>query len=256
MTRPLFQKDPESVARNHERRIERLERRPLPAAANAGAPFGFPMSYVMMDPFCLTSPAGSSLGWSYVDNFGTNRWNPYYIEATADAKYLTRLVRLGPKGSIWMTQIITRKSSDACKFRMEIASLSENGPYGANGNGGAANGIGTLEDPDEIPATFLPISRSYGPLGTYEIDLYGAVTSDYQEIEQEFYFRLMGDDGAPLTTISANNQADQTHVELDGGAGMYAIRIKINGKNASSSGYRLRLHYWHLIRTAETLLTS
>lgn len=223
-------------------------------------PYGFDTSHDLMWPFCISSNSGLSTGWTYTDNFGTNRFNQYYIEHTTLNKYVTGIVRLGPKGSVWDMSLVARRNTDCGQITMQLGTLSEDNAYGVNTNGGAANGIGALEDVDDAPITFydLPRDGTVGGGADYA-DLYNGSLVDYGSSAQfidSWRFRIMGDDGATLTAISDNNQADGTHVEVNGGAGMYAVRLKITGKNASSSGYRARIHYWNIRRVTGSLLTT
>jgi hypothetical protein len=230
-------------------RVTRLERRPGPTipAASGG---GWPTETHIMYPFMLNSSSGGISGYAYTDNFGVNRWNQYYIQATTNGAYFYRIVRLGPTGSLWGFTMTARKGSDGGQMTVSIAELSETNAF----NPGTGPSPGALEDIDDVPATFFDLKRDVSP-STLTADFYAAGTTEYSEyVSPEWRFRLNGATGDPLSAVTFNTSDDIN--ELDSGEGMYALRFKTTGQNGSSSGFRVRLHYLHLHRLTGSQLTT
>lgn len=230
----------------HGRRHAPTGEDPIPGITSS--PYGFPTEYHMMYPLMLNSSSGGISGYGYTDNLGTNRYNQYYIEATTLNAEFFRIVRLGPAGSIWGFSMVARKGTDGGQMTVSVAQLSEDNPYNPTILTGA------LEDIDDIPATFYDLKRDTTP-STTTADFYAGSTTEYQVyVSPEWRLQLGGADGDTLTGITDNTTDDLN--ELDSGSGMYAFRFKTTGKNASSSSYRVRLHYLHLHRLTGSQLTT
>ena len=222
---------------------------PIPTTASSSS-YMYPTEYHIMYPLMLNSSSGGISGYTYTDNFGVNRYNQYYIEATALNSYFYRIVRLGPAGSLWGFTMVARKGSDGGQMTVSVAQLSDTNQY----NPGTGPSPGALEDIDDTPATFYDLKRDVSP-STTTADFYAAGTTEYQTyVGPEWRFRLNGSSGSTLSAITSNTSDDIN--ELDSGEGMYAFRFKTTGQNASSSGYRVRLHYLHLHRLTGSQLTT
>jgi hypothetical protein len=246
VTKPLFQNTFASEIAKLRQRVTRLERRPNPSINPATAPGGgYDTAFNLLTPHGLNNMSIYN-GFAFTDNFGVNRYNQFYIEATTDAKNWGRIVRLGPEGSLWGFTLVMRKSSDAAKVKVQIASISEDGVSGTH------PGTGTLVDGEDVGLTYYDLYRIPSS-STLEADLYAAGTTEYEFYGLQWQFQLNGT-GA-LTTTPTLDVSDSLNL-LDSGSGMYGIKFLTSGKNASSSSYRARYHYAVLSRMTENLLET
>jgi len=140
-----------------------------------------------------------------------------------DGASFVRHVSLGPKGSIWSAQVSYASAPDAPKFDIYLASVASPDPAR-----GGVDDAGTL-----LEESGLTYVKLFGPIDTYA----AAFTDDGWH--GTIPFRLAGADLAPFTAFGANDAFGFR--TINGGAGQYAVRLRINGKNAASTGYHLRV---------------
>jgi hypothetical protein len=172
-------------------------------------------------------PADDSAHWGTYTIDPAVRTNAYLESDGSQDAYIKRKVSLGPGGAVWAAIIGYAGAPDAGILSFAIASIPSPNPIRAR-----VSDIGTLQ-PDGSggadPLTFVDV-------GTH--DSYAASLTD--DAVTMTSFRLMGSDGATLTTLSDTDSFIPC-ASGDGGAGEYAVRVTVDGKNDSSSGYVLRL---------------
>jgi len=154
---------------------------------------------------------------------------PAHTPAVNDS--CTFKVTLGPKGSIWGFTATWLRRPDGGQFTWGLASHPSPNP----GRGGT-NDQGTLEGITAGGLTFVEPSTS----GATTYDTYD--TSVYDDYLNGFWaFRIMGNVGDTLTAFTNNADTFTGYATMNGGPGVYTVRIRVTGKNASSSGYRCEL---------------
>jgi hypothetical protein len=192
-------------------------------AGGAAASAIYPGSPAAID--LLTNTAGPFDGL----NFGPAtvdarvRRNAYLGNVGNDGDYFSHLVTLGPKGSIWAMSASFAIAPDAGKLDFSLASVASPNP-----NRAGVDDAGTLTDN----------ALSYHLLTS--ADAYNAAFLD-AELGGTSPFRITGDDGAPFTAFLGANDPYTGFRQIDGGAGVYAVRVKVNGKNVASAGFRARM---------------
>lgn len=188
---------------------------------------------------------GSGFG-GHTPNVGANEYSPFYLESTADGSYLGRVIRLGPQGSIWHISPIVRTGPDCGRIIVELATVPEDKP-GTLGLGG----IGAV---DTTSLSWFQLNRQNG---VPRADLYQSVETEpyngYVGANGNWRFRIMGKPGIALTATPAFDASDG--FQANGGPGLWAIRFKVDGKNASSTGFKFRLHAWHVNRLNASFLS-
>lgn len=217
--------------------IHQLQRRP---AQGGFSDFGATTQEVFLPEFAdsTNSDASSGVGWignadSYGGGYVTRTTSP------SDGDYFSFMSYFAPIGGVFSFRFLNYVGPDYGILRFEIASLGyelTERPSGCPG--------GKIQD-------FVP---SYGDAITYlsmgTHDGYSAVEGQPFSGLSNFQLIVGGDLGAPLTDLSdASNQcADNTGADpysgfpiIDGGPGWYRTRIRVDGKNASSTGYKFRV---------------
>jgi hypothetical protein len=153
-------------------------------------------------------PAASVPYKAVVNNYHENVYTASTNFTAADADYFIIGARLGPKGSNWAFSISYLRGPDFGKIYLDAATAIEN-------LDGTVTDIGTV--------TWVNIAGNQdGYLAAAGI---GGNNGAWP-------FFMDGEDGAQLTTW--NNVT--THA--DGGAGIWLFKIRINGKNAASTGFK------------------
>ena len=236
----------------HGRRHAATGEDPIPGV---GSPM-WPMGRTLMRPGDLNNVAGlSAADWTEVSDPGTTVYgNVYWTNTTGgatDGDFITRIVRLGPQGSIWNVWYVSDEGTDYGKVKFQLASLSENADATVSGFTDVTGAMEATElEGDAV--TFYDLSALNGV--THD-DHYAAAPVTGTLWEQEWQFRIMGSAGTELTatpTYSANTNT----FHANGGPGLYALRLIVDGKNASSTGYRVRVRDWRIYRNTWALLTE
>lgn len=146
--------------------------------------------------------------------------------------YLGFQFTLGPQGSIWALRWSFAVAPDAARFDFLIASVTEPDP-----NRGGFSDAGSLLRAPEL---------NYLTWGGTE-DAYSPAFADSQSNGQ-LAIRVMGADHAPLTHLGLPHDPMTGFNEIDGGSGVYRIRLRVVGKNAASSNYKVYLTALAMIR--------
>jgi hypothetical protein len=146
--------------------------------------------------------------------------------------YFTRRFSLGPKGSVWIWEVLYRQTSDSGICFAYLASIPEDDPnYGANDNAGVLQDISTL---NWILIWKLEMRAA---VTTRNVKANPGVTSPLGNLFGSSLFRVLGDVGDPFTTRLEDNPPGVL-AAIDGGPGMYALMLKMEDKNVASTGYR------------------
>jgi hypothetical protein len=221
----------------HEGRIQALEKSAGVGAGERGYPTFY--SIPLFDDFLAYSDVtvDTSLGRIKIDstvpgNAIRNNYDNYGATRTAlDGDHLLFPVRIGPQGSWWGVNIGYKKGPDFGKLK-----FSWGGPM----DEGAGVG-GGLESSNDIWDALNGLSWvDYFEL----VDGYHAATEIVDQLGVLSDFRIMGstpDDKLTAFTTAVDHSARR---HGDGGPGIYYLRVSVDGKNASSSGYKAAL--WSL----------
>ncbi len=161
---------------------------------------------------------------------------------------------LSPQGSIWQLSITWWTGPDYGKMDFSMASLEApptDRPLGCP------------------PGKIQPWDQAYGdalvyiqPVGSFQ-DFY-SVTETQELVGGQGILQIVvgGSLGDPLTDLNeignvcANNTGADPYTlvnVMDGGPGWYRFLLQINGKNASSTGYRFRISSAALVRLDDVL---
>lgn len=156
-----------------------------------------------------------------------------YVEGTADGDYFTCMVLLGPKGSIWQITWRAAQGPDFGRFTFALASLG----YESN-----------LRPSGDNTGKIAPVDGAYGSFTyidlatTHSYDAYNPADVGEVRVSSSTPFIVGGDEGDPLTDFFTGNTDPMTGFTLmDGGPGWYRFKVYTDGKNAASSGYRVRI---------------
>lgn len=221
-----------------------LRKRPgPPAAAAATVKSMWPMSQDLL-PFSvvdrgldydyqatdLTSPGSTSFNTATLD---TTYLNGFYFTKNTNVDHANFLqyVRLGPKGSVWGVIGVAEAGPDCGKLTFGWQTISEDAAATFY-----LSGVGFLPG-----STDRPTELTFYTGNTPTVDLYAGVQKKMSTFSVFSQFRIAGDDGAPVTANATTQVNNNGYKKLDGGAGIWVLRAWVNGKNASSSGYKVRL---------------
>lgn len=166
-----------------------------------------------------------------------------YIDETTDGSWFTFAMPLGPRYSMWAVNVWYQRSSDGGIIELEWATTSID-QIGTDTYGSVRS---IANPPGDVGASW------YYPSATashYQIDTYNAGTSWVHARRSRII--IVGADGVMLSADGAT-ASDVTGVyegltatqkAMNGGGDpsvMWWLRLKCNGKNASSSGFRMRV---------------
>jgi hypothetical protein len=143
--------------------------------------------------------------------------------------YITWRFMLGPLGSLHEFVYTIRTGPDYGQPEVFLASIPED-----DATSGYANPAGILKDISAL--TFVKL-----------VDLQGYSAGLTRNVQRQMQpLRVMGADGAPLTTITTDADGNRA---LDGGAGPYAMKIVVSTKTGASTGFKFDLQDLHRKRT-------
>lgn len=243
MTQPVQEPSQGRTDQGQEFRTRQLFRRPAPASA--GVP-QWPLSYDVL-PY-LRPYIGMDYDTAY--GFGSSVVDATYPPAgfytdnlsggsfRDDASFISYF-RLGPQGSAWCLNFVVETGTDCGKVETEWATLPESSP----GQGYPSDGLGL--PPNSSDYTF----NWYKPFGgNYLVpDFYAGITSKTDTYQEWNPFRIMGTDGTALTADGADD-GYFGYSEFNGGAGLWALRIRVNGKDVAATDYKTRFSMMRLSR--------
>ena len=157
-----------------------------------------------------------------------------YMQMNALNAYVAWPVIIAPKGSTWMPYAVLATGTD---YGIVTISFGSAPPVPSSSDSDGLGGAGLFYNADQV--TFVTFAT---------FDCYSASPSPFPGSNQIFPgFRIMGDDGVIGTAFgSATVFATKS---WDGGAGPHFLKLSTVSKNASSSGYRMRISALGMIRT-------
>lgn len=210
------------------------------ASAAAGGSTPYATTPQVVPIFAATAGPFYGFGWTTVRVDAAVRSNAVFTNQSgahtaATNDYFTHLVTVGPKGSIWGLIVAYKEQPDGGKFKIALADVPSPDPNRpAPAEGSLSDDTPTwIEFPDEA-------------------DTYAAVAGDGQHNGTLIQFRVLGDDGAPLTTITNGGDAYTGFDTIDGGAGVYSLRVRCSGKRAASTAFKCELTYLAFVRLDDT----
>jgi hypothetical protein len=220
-------------------RVEQLERTKPDAGVSL---FGSSHQAVPLGYYGSGAPNLDVVGYAWVAD--ATSYGGGYVEADADDDYFTGLVLLEPKGSVWQFNYRHSAGPDYGRFRVGLASLEYESADRPSG---------------DSEGKIAPVDGSYGSFSYVEltpgvggIDLYSATAIGDLASSNSNPFIVGGDVGDPLSSFTALGNDPYTGFPImDGGPGWYRMKIYTDGKNASSSGFRIRLSEVILTRRAD-----
>lgn len=162
------------------------------------------------DGFAFTSVAADA------DNVVPGGW--IRTNSGTQNAYFTIYVTLGPQGSHWALIGGWKAQADGGIITVSLANVTET--------------AGVLSDTP--PGSYVSFSTR---------DIYNATTSFNEGLIGDFI--IDGADGTLLTDFSTGTDSEQ---HMDGGSGVYSLKVSCSTKNASSSGYRAELYGLAFVR--------
>lgn len=211
-------------------RVEQLERVPAARYLTQFGTWHQQLPLVFYD--AAAAPPGIDVdGYSWVND--ASFVGGGYVEGTADAKYFTGMVLLGPKGSIWQITWRAANGPDFGRFTFALASLLYESDLRPSGDP-----TGKIAPVDGAYGSFTYIDLAT----THTYDGYAATDLGEVLVSSSVPFIVGGDEGAPLTDFDTGVTDPMTGFTLmDGGPGWYRFKVYTDGKNASSSGFKVRI---------------
>lgn len=196
------------------------------------------------------SPKFTVQGYEWQQVFQYNQWTASFTADSAapfggyadlgntDGNRTGFGLPLGPYASFWMVRIWYYRDTDYGKLDLEMATTKVDELTATSGGSGTAYSI---EDIFNGPASW------YHPSGGYTIDCYSATPGWTTNFFQPFW--VWGSDGQMLSAHGTSTPAGVrkpfgTVSDMAAGGDesvWWWIRVKVNGKNASSSGYKARV---------------
>lgn len=209
------------------------------ASAAAGGSSPYATSPQVIPIFAAEAGPFYGLSWTTVRVDNAVRSNAVYtnqsgFHTAAQDDYFSRLVTVGPKGSIWGVVVAYKEQPAGGKFKLALGSLESPDP---NRPGSSE---GTLIDTEPAWVEFPD-----------EADTYAPVAGDGFHNGTLIQFRVLGDDGAPITAIQGGGDPYTGFDTIDGGAGAYLLRVRCSGKNGASAGFRCELTYLAFLRLTD-----
>lgn len=202
-----------------------------------GTPIYIPVKEVWTADNQVTASGGAN-------SYAANNWTidaTYpgggYCMDTVDGHAISFLFKMGPRNSIWGFLPLLSRGTDYGIVDFDITSVL---PL-------TANPVNSSADPEGDPETGNEVWVTWDT-----IDCYAAADNPYHTVSSIKRLRINGAVGVAGTsaTVSGTDNARQ----WDGGPGYHRIRAYTNGKNASSSGYRVRLGGLVIVRLDDSYL--
>lgn len=235
MTRPIYEPNLERTDAELSYGNQQLFRRPAPSpSAIIPAPnpnyFDFPVSRLGAEWWASD---GFQSGYSYV----TDATYPLggYLGATADAKYFVIGFILGPAGSRWTVALNLGFGPDYGKLQLQWGQTPVQ-VEAADSDSGVVEPQ-YIYDPGYVPAWYQTNNADL-------LDTYAAAPSTTGSLRGKSTFYISGDAGDQLSsngiadpypsTVSMNGSGDGSHI--------WWMKGLTSGKNASSTGYRIRIN--------------
>ncbi len=252
MSRPIVEPGTPLTQGKQTYGIRQLQRRPT---LNGPAEFGAATQPIYLPAFANVTNCDVSTGVAWNWDFTT--WSGGYVtKATSpgDGDNFSFMALLSPQGSIWQLSYTYWVGPSYGKVATSIASLGyqlDTRPSGCP--------VGKIQPWDVGYGDNL----NYLTLGAWTQDCYNVAESQAL-VDGTGILQVIpgGDNGDPLTDLSdAGSQcADGGGLDpytsvlvMDGGPGWYRFQLAVNGKNASSSGFKFRISSATLVRLDDAL---
>ena len=163
------------------------------------------------------------------DGFGWVFDNTYpmsgYQGGTANNKYFTFLLPLGPYGSIWGLRFKHAIGPDFGKLDIALAKPASPNPLRVTGIlDGSLHDVGVGE-------TFFDFQTGY--------NMYTPVLNVNAQLNGAYLMRVAQPDGTAFTGFSGTDALTGAKL-IQGGAGIYRMRFKTNGQDGASTGFKAR----------------
>ncbi len=235
MSRNLSEGSTSKDVAANEFQTRQLLRRPAPPSA-AATGSQYPMSYdvIPFDVFAYGPDKEAGSGWSF-PTFDATYMRGYYVQKNSSTGEFIRYFRLGPKGSIWSISFVMDVGPDCGKIEFSWQTISEDAPNPPAVGSYDLNGLGMIGGSTDRSAI------TYYTCGTSTFDAYSAGGGTQNSHTGFSQFRIMGDDGAPITSNGTAPVGDDGENHFDGGAGIWILKVKNITKNALSSGNRITI---------------
>lgn len=185
--------------------------------------------------FCLSSNFGGPI----VDNtlvrncYITNTKNGVASNVTRtpalNDKFTTPYFFLGPKGSMWEPVIYWLGDTSGGQIGLELSSIGEDTARGADSGGSL----------DHATADWIEIDN--GIIEDLSVAT-GETSHNY------IPFRLTGNPGDPFTTFGDSADPETSANTIDGGSGVYSLRVTVVDAGSSSGGYLAQISAITLVR--------
>lgn len=247
------------------RRVRRLEAaKPRMAAGDAVYPTEHSVWGWWLRPYTDHSQGNEAFGSPTYDAaapFGAYISSIGATQANAEEGIYFGLGPLGPRTS-WGVDLIMRQGPDSGKVIVEFGTTPVDEQGWSLEVGYPPPGIGT-DKSIVTPYQSTGIGSGGGEFSGWwqadtaftGIDLYSAVNTDWEYWPWYSFstapFWVLGDDGSMLTAHGQNGPVDAANQQCfitGGGDQAWWMRIRANGKNASSSGYGFRLAGFRMYR--------
>ncbi len=240
MSRPITE---EGVALTQGKQgfgIHQLQRRP---AFNSLGDFGSQTQEIFLPAFAdITVADVGATGCTWLGD-AASYGGGYVTKATApaDGDSFSFLTYFGPSGSVWSFRFLFYEGEDYGILKTQLASVAYESPDRPSGCVG-----GKIQPYDSAYGTAL----SYIDTGWAQ-DCYAAVLAQpVTSLPGNLQVIVGGDLGDPLTDMSDTVNVCSNVIGadpytgftvMDGGPGWYRTKMVIDGKNASSAGFRFRV---------------
>jgi hypothetical protein len=187
------------------------------------------------DGIALINKGTSASGWLL--NFNTGAYSDGadvgpYVDGS---ELVVAMPTLGPRGSVWGIDMVASVGPDHGILDFYWASLLDDVADAVTSFTGN-HGAGLLESAyslDNPALNFVKVSSvDCYAVGYHKAAWGGAFVSIGQ-------FRMYGDVGDRLSSFSAPSNGDPVHTSADGGPGVWALKVKVNGKRAASTATRV-----------------
>lgn len=201
-----------------------------------------------------TAQGNNGINWSWVRDPTNSIWGGYIQNGPlAQNGEIFLGVPLGPRFSQWDVNVCLGEGPDFGILDFEVATMD----IVHTEEGGHEGEAGNMRMDVEVPYVSKdpPLGWHFADPGNHSIDCYSAATT-YDNFQRMGggQFRIVGEEGDHLSKdgFDATEQyPTQPHTgkNVDGGDGlMWWFRFYVDNKNASSQGYRMRIHAIRFVR--------
>lgn len=187
----------------------------------------------------------SATAGSWVPTYDTTVPWGGYVETTVDGDWIAfGMPNLGPRYTGYGVAVWFRDFADAGKFQIEFATSSVDEFSNTTGIGSATSIVTPQDDTVWGAPAFNWYNAASSLQWDYRLDAYAAAPGDnFAPAISPFW--IGGADGTALTANASGTGNWTTAKAFNGGGGpdiAWWCRVRVNGKNAASAGYRCRIY--------------